>query len=479
MVRSASAHVLGFALAFVVAACNGAPPASGPSPLARRNVMVVDEGIDLTSPDLGTKVVAAFTAVCTSAPTDDAGQANADDAGADAGADGGEPSFDELKRNYIARLGVADQSCELQPGIGPKTDPLASIESFRGRWNGMIRNQKWGSQVFTEAEWNQITSVMDPILKPFPFHGTSTSSTAAHDNPDVRLVLIERHLQDPTTKTADYVCTTQAELDRAVALLTDPDVRDAYLHAPQSHYTQQFLDVVHQFDVGLVNLSYGPGTRAELETLQQMKGCEPVDLRPYFTVLHDLRVAGIAIEDPKPYLVVQSAGNASQTLDSGADSTACTPEDPFLLTVGSWSLVNTPSQFSNVGACVNVFAPGEEVIAPYAGDWLLTDEGTSFAAPLITRFLSLTAATPFDPMRARADLLAKLGATGGLSFSAVPRDFFYAPDGPAATVQALALADARLQTRSARPSALRALSHVDFEPVLAPLRALRAAAVRQ
>jgi hypothetical protein len=132
-----------------------------------------------------------------------------------------------------------------------------------------------------------------------------------------------------------------------------------------------------------------------------------------------------------------------------------------------------------VGACVNVFAPGENVIAPYAGDWLLADNGTSFSAPLITRFLSLTAAAPFDPMRARADLIAKLGPAGGLTFSAVPRDFFYAPDGPAASVQAaLALAGSPAAAADASTKALRAISRIDFEPALRPLRALRAAARR-
>jgi hypothetical protein len=302
MSRGASIGLLCGAIACALAACHGdPPPPSGPSALARRNVMIIDEGIDLTSPDLVGKVAAAFTDLCTPASTDDGGSADGGtETGDDAGADGGGPSFDELKSRYIARLAVADQSCALQPMISAKADPLASLESFRGRWNGMIRSQKWANQVFTQAEWGEIKTVMDPVLAPFPFHGTSTSSAAAHDNPDVRLVVIERHLQDPTTKTADFVCTTQAELDQSVALLSDSDVRDAYLHAPESHYTEQFFDVVHQFDVGLVNLSFGSPSRAGLEMLQAMKGCDPVDFRPYLTVLHDLRVAAIAIETRSP-----------------------------------------------------------------------------------------------------------------------------------------------------------------------------------
>jgi hypothetical protein len=473
MSRGGSALLFGGALACALAACGGGgvpadPP--GASPLAHRNVMIIDEGIDLSSPDLQGKIAATFTDVCDGGASDDGGTGTGGTS--DGGADGGQ-SFDELKSAYIARLGVPDQSCELVPGISAKDDPLPSIEHFRARWNGMVRGQKFENQVFSASEWMTITGVMNPALASFPFHGTSTASTAAHDNPHVRLVLVERRLGDPTKTLDNIVCSQQADIDQAVALLSDPDVRDAYIHAPISHYTEEFRNVVSQFDVGLVNLSYGPLSRAGLELAQQMKGCPPVDYRAYFAILHDLRVATLAANPPKPYLVVQAAGNESQTLASPADSTDCTPEDDRRLTVGSMNLVGTPSTFSNIGACVAVYAPGEAIIAPYAGGWLLVDQGTSFAAPLITRLLSLTAAEPFDPVSVRAALLAQLGPREALAFSAVPLDFFYAPAGPAATAtQALTLAGAA--DAAARARALQDLAHADLEPVLGPLRALRA-----
>src|SRR5882724_7262157 len=111
MMRGGSAWLLGGALACALAGCHGDPsPPFGPSPLAHRNVMVIDEGIDLTSPDLQGRVAATFTAVCdVGAPNDagapdDAGQPPGDDAGVDSGADDGASSFDDIKRNYIMRL---------------------------------------------------------------------------------------------------------------------------------------------------------------------------------------------------------------------------------------------------------------------------------------------------------------------------------------------------------------------------------------
>ncbi len=474
MKRRDSAWLLGGTLVCVLANCNGGPPSPPTtSPFAHRNVMVIDEGIDLSSPDLQGHVIAAFSAVCHTETPNDGGESVSSDGGADA--DGGAPSFDELKRNYIARLSVPSTSCSLEPGISPKDDPLAEIETFRGRWNGMVRGQKFRNQVFSEDEWNHITGVMDPVLAPFPFHGTSTSSTVAHDNPNVRLVLIERVLQDPTTQVHDYVCATQVELDQSVALLSDPDVKAAYIHAPSSHYSDQFSGVIDQFKVGIINVSYGPPSRHGLELLQQMKGCAPADFSAYFTALHDVHVAFDAAAPPKPYLVVQSAGNESQVIESAADSQDCVPEDAHLLLVGSTALTGAPSLFSNVGPCINVTAPGEQVIAPYAGEWLLVDQGTSFSAPLITRFLSLTSPKPFDPVAARAGLLATLPAHA-LTFSAVPRDFFYAPAGATATAtSALTVGGPRAPAEATRARLLRELAHADFDPILAPLRALRAA----
>ncbi|HEX4403263.1 MAG TPA: S8 family serine peptidase, partial [Polyangia bacterium] len=414
--------------------------------------MVIDEGIDVTAADFRGKIVATYTSTCktttaTTAPTD------------------AMPSFADVKSAYIAQLQIPDDSCTLTPSISAKTDPFATLDNLRSSWNDMLREQKFGNQVFSEAEFDALDAAFKAEFVDFPDHGTTTAGTVAHENPDVRLVLVERTLEDDATRVTDFVCLEQAALDQTVALLSDPDVRDAYAHAPVSQYTIDFLKIVSTFNVGLINESYGTASRTEVDMLQQMNGCAAVDSSAYFAVMHDVHAARLAAQPPLPYLAVQSAGNDGQEIDSGADDFDCIPEDTRRLLVGSTKPDGARSTFSNFGACVNVVAPGERVIAPYAGGWLLPVQGTSYSAPFVTRALSMTATEPFDPAAARAAILARLGGPPTLSFDDVPRDFFYLPDGVAAA-SALTVAAAPTSSRAA-------LVRFDVERALAPVRALR------
>jgi len=49
----------------------------------------------------------------------------------------------------------------------------------------------------------------------------------------------------------------------------------------------------------------------------------------------------------------------------------------------------TFSSFSNVGECVSFFAPGEQIVTESPNGFLAVVDGTSFAAPLVVRRLSL------------------------------------------------------------------------------------------
>lgn len=304
-------------LATVVCASCGGGGVPVKSALAQRNVMAIDEGIDLSVAELQGKVVAAYTVDCS--PADGAGAGAAGDegvpdgAGADqdgdgAAADGGD-AFDEVKRRYIQSLMTTDESCGLKPGIVAKPDPLAAVARYRDRWNGMIRGQRFRDEVFNEQEWTEVTGAIDAELMHFGFHGTATSGTVAHDNPDVRLVLIERTLEDPTKKTDDFTCLVQSDLDLEVALLADPDVMAAYAGAPISRYTREFRGVVARYDVGVINVSFGVPPREAIEQLQAAKGCPPVDLVPYYSSLHAANAAFDVARGALPYLSVQAAGN--------------------------------------------------------------------------------------------------------------------------------------------------------------------------
>jgi len=127
-------------------------------------------------------------------------------------------------------------------------------------------------------------------------------------------------------------------------------------------------------------------------------------------------------------LTVQAAGNDGAQIDSITDALDCDRGDPLNLSVGSLALDGTVSTFSNHGACVDLYAPGESVITPVAGGWYFAVDGTSFSAPLAARALSLAATAPFDPAQARQQLLAQNAATGEqLPPAAFPGDFFYQP----------------------------------------------------
>jgi len=412
----------------LLAACSGGAP-GGPrfvpaSADARRNVMVIDEGFDLAAAELQGKVAAALTISC-AAPAADSG---------DAGVDGGSLSFGEIKQQYLAALAVSDDSCHLDPGVSAKPDPLPGIAKYRQRWNDALRKQQFLDVVFTDAERQEIAAALVPELMRFPYHGTATSGTVAHDDPDVRLVLVERPLATDASIAQSYTCIAQSDLDLMVALLTDPDVHDAYVHQPLARVDADLAGVLDMYQVGIVSESFSRPARVVLEQLQAAAGCAPVDFAPYYTALNGAERARAQAAGGRVVLTVQAAGNDAAQVDTPADLIECAPGDPTRLLVGSYDLAQERSTFSNFGACVDVYAPGELIVAPYAGGWLLPVSGTSLAAPMVVRLVSLTAATPYDPAGARAQLLAQRLSDGSLTIADFPNDFFYLPgERPAAT----------------------------------------------
>ncbi len=68
-------------------------------------------------------------------------------------------------------------------------------------------------------------------------------------------------------------------------------------------------------------------------------------------------------------------------VDSPADSADCRLGNPTHMLVGAYGVDGTLASFSNHGLCVDVVAPGQSIIAPLPGDWLLPQDGTSFSAP--------------------------------------------------------------------------------------------------
>jgi hypothetical protein len=387
----------------------------------QQNVMVIDEGIDLSASDLQGGVAAAYTETC----ADDSSDAGL--AGPGGAVDGG-PAFDALKQMFLVALSHPDDSCHLTTGISAKPDPMASIAQYKSRWNAMVRANQSPPDAFSSTE---IMKLMGPINKEFNsfgYHGTATATTVAHENGDVRLVLVERELGSESSLQTDFPCIAQADINQMVDLLNDPQVYAAFVNQP-AQIDSELATAQTMYDVGIVNESFGAASRETLEMLQQKYCSTPVDLSAYFALLDKVTNDHNATINGPALLTVQAAGNDGSRIDSGSDSLSCDLGDPKSLLVGAYNpgtLVQ--NMFSDYGACVNVFAPGQAIVVEYAGGWLTWASGTSFAAPLTARYASMTAASPFDPVTERSAVIAKADpASHFLPIGVFPSDFFYVP----------------------------------------------------
>src|SRR6185436_4988844 len=190
-----------------------------PSKHPQQNVLVIDDGIDPASQALKRRVAGRYTLTCRQDPPSSAPPP---------------ADFQEAKSRALASLQNRDDRCHLMEGIAAKSDPLPSIARYRDHWNDMVRRSDFGMSHFTEAEWQEVTGALDSQLPKAHYHGTATSSVIANDNPNVRLVLIEEPLGDATTAMQNFMCIQQANIDRSVALLSDPDVRQAMINQPPS-----------------------------------------------------------------------------------------------------------------------------------------------------------------------------------------------------------------------------------------------------
>ncbi len=444
------------------AGCGGGGSSLVPdSPNQQQNVMVIDTGIDLSVPDLIGKVSGAYTEVCQSGSDNGGGDSPPVDGGA---VDGG-PAFDAAKQALIAGYSQPDDSCHLKTGISAKADPLGKIAQYRDRWNAMIRanQQESYGKPFTSDEWAQMTGPLQDELQSFAYHGTSTSTTVAHENNGVRLILVERQLLSESQAQAGFTCFVQSDVDQMVDLLNDPDVFAAAVAQPTS-LEQDFTNVLTAHHVGIVNQSFGSAARQSLELLQSSQCADPIDLSKYFTVLSAIDIARGAVSGQPPVLTVAAAGNDGVQIDSSADALDCVVDEPHSLSVGSYDAgTGARNSFSNYGACVDMYAPGQAIVTMYAGGWLLPADGTSFAAPLTARFASINAPSPYTVATTRQVVLSNLDGAQNLPPNQFPADFFYTPG----QVYTEAVIAAPVRRRPPK------LSAAGFQRVMAPFRLLR------
>ncbi|MEV6343290.1 S8 family serine peptidase [Actinoplanes sp. NPDC051851] len=111
-----------------------------------------------------------------------------------------------------------------------------------------------------------------------------------------------------------------------------------------------------------------------------------------------------SIADGVTYAI--AAGN-----DYGGDACGSTPAaTPEAITVGAVEADDTRSDFSNIGSCVDVFAPGRDIVSAYVGDDTATHtySGTSMATPHVAGAAALILADhpEYTPAQVATELLA-------------------------------------------------------------------------
>lgn len=78
-------------------------------------------------------------------------------------------------------------------------------------------------------------------------------------------------------------------------------------------------------------------------------------------------------------MVIVAAGNSN---DDACYSSPAAADGAF--TVGATNIEDTRASFSNYGICVDIFAPGRNILSTYIGNEFKYLSGTSMATPVVT-----------------------------------------------------------------------------------------------
>ena len=241
----------------------------------------------------------------------------------------------------------------------------------------------------------------------------------------LNLFLIEQPLATAEEIRINFTCPTQESIDLVVALFSDEEVRRAFVTQPVAAIDRELVQLRAARQIGLVNESFGPVTRYGFERLMFQAGCGPIDVVDYFRVLGEITRARDDAHPEPEVLLIRAAGNEAAALNQPADGVQCHPGTDRQVLVGAYGPNGQRSFFTNFGACVDLYAPGEFVVAPLPGDWLTLLSGTSFAAPLALRALLFLAPTPFAPETARRALLAARQANDNLPLALFPKQLVF------------------------------------------------------
>ncbi len=412
--------------------------AKDPSPVdTRQVVMVRDTGFDLTHEVFKDKVVGAYTLDCRDVIKqltlffldigDQRRKIDTNQAG----------YLEKIRDLEIeAKMGsviILDNACELIANIKSSSSSLhRQLRADRDLWNQTIRTKKDYLSLYEDITTANPNFSDGEIWRAIGDrgHGTSTAGTIALHNDQIALVLLEDQLlgdstagllrnldleeNEPAPQEDVITCSTQEEIDNETAIYKNPVFLKRFIERPIPQFEKDLADLMQKHKVRLANYSFGSPATEKKEEVGE--GCPTINFRENSAALGAANRARSAFVEKTlypsgtPFLVVVSAGNQSATINDLADKNDC--RDPMGAIVGVGSIdfragaTPTRSEFTNQGACVDGYAYGSRIIAPSNDQFYNILFGTSFSAPIVTRFLALNAPKDASPMEIKKFFLA-------------------------------------------------------------------------
>lgn len=320
--------------------------------------------------------------------------------------------YESNKKKLLDYVAAEQENCFLREGLETDISLLKGFAQVKERWNqNLLRGEPFPN----------VHGAM-PL-----FHGTMVASLIAFRNPSTRLVLVQRNLISitPRETMALFFCSpySQVLIDRAYRLFKDEDVRTAFLRKPHP-VSLGLAAIIRRHNVTLVNKSYTAPQARQFENFRA-RSCPhlpPLKLELFFNTIDALfaerdRKHGFTY-DQRQALTFKAAGN------DAIEVKKCTTSDRLIL-VGSSMLPGVKAEHSNWGHCVSLYNLGDEVITRLPYGLLGVASGTSFAAPLTLRYVSLHYSPSSSPREIKRRLLRLADQRGFLPSAAFPHELSY------------------------------------------------------
>lgn len=357
-------------------------------------VLVVDYGIDPNLPTFKDKIVAVFTQDC------------------------------------------GQTGCTLKEGIHWKpTTRLTPYLNLKDIWNSYLR----GDQKIPQADF-EVLSTIAPIIGETAknFHGSSTASVIAHNNPNVQFIFVhDSDMQlswldhkDTSLKPSHGECQYLRDIERSD--WSNPKTLTDFVQGPLDDAESHYVDLVTRYAIDMVNFSFGPDPSRDLEKAL-VESCTLTRgnfaIRQLRDILYHRRafIERTYLQNNAP-LTLQSAGNHGLPIETPKDHSVCSAPKSRYFVVGSTDFNGARSSFSNYGECVDFYVLGEYVLGVTEQGFLFPMRGTSLSAPVAARLLSTSLPTRSIRQKGRDFIMSIIDRDKNVPVEHVPNDLIPNPN---------------------------------------------------